>query len=182
MYSSVKTAALQGIDSINVSCEADVSDGLPVFDLVGFLSTEVRESRERVRTALRNTGINLPAKRITINISPASIRKSGTSFDLPIAASILAAIGVIPEEILHRVIMIGELSLYGDVLPIKGVLPVALSMKDSPLNSQENILKCFGSSPMSRIKYPPYYLIKRTDSASILGSNRTKIPLFYSIK
>ena len=140
MYSSVKTAALQGIDSINVSCEADVSDGLPVFDLVGFLSTEVRESRERVRTALRNTGINLPAKRITINISPASIRKSGTSFDLPIAASILAAIGVIPEEILHRVIMIGELSLYGDVLPIKGVLPVALSMKDSPLNSQENIL------------------------------------------
>lgn len=140
MYSSVKTAALQGIDSINVSCEADVSDGLPVFDLVGFLSTEVRESRERVRTALRNTGINLPAKRITINISPASIRKSGTSFDLPIAASILAAIGIIPEEILHRVIMIGELSLYGDVLPIKGVLPVALSMKDSPLNSQENIL------------------------------------------
>ena len=70
MYSSVETAVILGIDSIHVKCEADVSDGLPVFDMVGFLSTEVRESRERVRTALRNSGFTLPAKRITINISP----------------------------------------------------------------------------------------------------------------
>lgn len=130
MYSAVHTASIHGIESIPVTCEADLSDGLPVFDLVGFLSTEVRESRERVRTALKNTGIHLPPKRITINISPASIRKSGTSFDLPIAASILSAMGLIPPDILQRIVLIGELSLYGEVLPVKGVLPIALSMKN----------------------------------------------------
>lgn len=128
MYSSVETAVILGIDSIHVKCEADVSDGLPVFDMVGFLSTEVRESRERVRTALRNSGFTLPAKRITINISPASLRKQGTAFDLPIACAILGASHILQEEILSSVLMVGELSLEGEVLPVKGILPIALSM------------------------------------------------------
>lgn len=119
MYSSVETAVILGIDSIHVKCEADVSDGLPVFDMVGFLSTEVRESRERVRTALRNSGFTLPAKRITINISPASLRKQGTAFDLPIACAILGASHILQEEILSSVLMVGELSLEGEVLPVK---------------------------------------------------------------
>jgi len=84
MYSIVTTAILQGIDSLPVCVEADVSDGLPVFEMVGFLASEVRESKERVRTALRNCGHQLPAKRITINLSPSNIRKSGNGFDLPI--------------------------------------------------------------------------------------------------
>ncbi len=126
MYCSVNTAVLSGIECINVKCEADVSNGLPVFDIVGFLSTEVRESRERVRTALKNVGITLPPKRITINISPASIRKSGTAFDLPIACAILGAMEVFDTSLLEHISMVGELSLEGEVLPVKGVLPIAL--------------------------------------------------------
>ncbi len=128
MYSSVETAVIQGIDAISVFCEADVSDGLPVFDIVGFLSTEVRESRERVRTALRNAGFHLPPKRITVNISPASIKKTGTGFDLPIACAILSATGVIPEDALNGYLMSGELSLESEILPVSGILPVALSL------------------------------------------------------
>lgn len=78
MYSIVTTAILHGIDSLPVSVEADVSDGLPIFEMVGFLASEVRESRERVRTALRNCGHQLPAKRITINLSPSNIKKAET--------------------------------------------------------------------------------------------------------
>lgn len=140
MYSSVSTAAIFGIDSLHVTCEADISEGLPVTTYLGYLSQEVRESKDRIRTALRNTGIHLPPKRITINVSPASIRKSGSTFDLPIAASILAAIGLIPEDILRRVMMIGELSLEGELLPVRGVLPTALSMKERLAESGEDIL------------------------------------------
>ncbi|MDD6351673.1 MAG: YifB family Mg chelatase-like AAA ATPase [Lachnospiraceae bacterium] len=140
MYSSVATAAIFGIDSLHVTCEADISEGLPVTTYLGYLSQEVRESKDRIRTALRNTGICLPPKRITINISPASIRKSGSTFDLPIAASILAAIGLLPEEILRRLVMIGELSLEGELLPVRGVLPTALSMKERLPASGEDIL------------------------------------------
>ena len=96
MYSIVTTAILHGIDSQPVLVEADVSDGLPIFEMVGFLASEVREARERVRTALRNCGHQLPAKRITINLSPANIKKSGNGFDLPITVAILAALGIVP--------------------------------------------------------------------------------------
>ena len=82
MYSIVTTAILNGIEGFFVQVEADVSDGLPVFDMVGFLAAEVRESKERVRTALKNCGFHLPAKRITVNLSPANVRKVGNGFDL----------------------------------------------------------------------------------------------------
>lgn len=133
MYSSVETAVIQGIEAISVFCEADVSDGLPVFDIVGFLSTEVRESRERVRTALRNAGFHLPPKRITVNISPASIKKTGTGFDLPIACAILSASGVIPDDAMNGYLMSGELSLESEILPVSGILPVALSLSSEKI-------------------------------------------------
>ena len=95
MYSTVTTAIIHGIDSVLVKVEADVSDGMPMFNMVGFLAAEVKEAKDRVRTALRNSGYTLPVKRITVNISPASIRKSGSGFDLPIAIAILAALGAI---------------------------------------------------------------------------------------
>ena len=107
MYSIVTTAILHGIDSLPVQVEADVSDGLPIFEMVGFLASEVREARERVRTALRNCGHQLPAKRITINLSPANIKKSGNGFDLPITVAILAALGIVPEEFLKDTLVIG---------------------------------------------------------------------------
>ena len=97
LYSLVTTSIIQGIKSIPVYVEADVSDGMPLFEMVGSLSPEVKESKERVRTALKNTGYILPPKRITINFIPANIRKTGSGFDLPVVAAVLCAIGIVPE-------------------------------------------------------------------------------------
>ena len=124
MFSKVYSAAIHGIDAIRVSVEADVSDGLPIFDMVGFLGSEVKEARERVRIALKNSGYMLPAKRITVNLSPADVRKEGTAFDLPVAIAILVAFGHLPEEYLKDTLIIGELSLNGKVNKVNGVLPI----------------------------------------------------------
>ncbi|MBR2402858.1 MAG: YifB family Mg chelatase-like AAA ATPase [Lachnospiraceae bacterium] len=124
MYSIVATAIVQGIKSVPVYVEADVSDGMPVFEMVGFLSSEVKESKERVRTALRNSGYMLPAMRITINFIPANIRKTGSGFDLPIALSILCAMGIVPQDTLQDVFVVGEISLKGEIKPVSGILPM----------------------------------------------------------
>ena len=124
MYSRIKTAALYGIASIPVLVEVDMSPGLPVFDMVGNISTQVREGKERIRTALHNLGILLPAKRITVNLSPAKIRKDGAAFDLPIALGVLSALGMVEEKRLEEYLVIGELNLSGDLLPVNGVLPI----------------------------------------------------------
>lgn len=124
MYSIVTTASIQGIKSVPIYVEADVSDGMPVFEMVGFLSSEVKESKERVRTALRNCGYMLPAKRITINFIPANIRKTGSGFDLPIALAILSAMGIVPEEELQEVFVVGEISLKGEIRAVNGILPM----------------------------------------------------------
>ncbi|MBO5246121.1 MAG: YifB family Mg chelatase-like AAA ATPase [Eubacterium sp.] len=130
MYSIVTTAILHGIDSLPVQVEADVSDGLPLFEMVGFLASEVRESKERVRTALRNCGHQLPAKRITINLSPANIKKSGNGFDLPITIAVLAALGVIAEDALEQTLIIGEIGLNGLILGVDGIFPMLLQAKE----------------------------------------------------
>ena len=124
MYSIVRTAIVQGIKSIPVFVEADMSDGLPVFEMVGFLSAEVKEAKERVRTALRNTGYRLPAKRITINFMPANVKKNGSGFDLPITLSILGAMNVIEKEKLKELFVIGEVGLNGEIRPVHGILPM----------------------------------------------------------
>ncbi len=124
MYSIIRTAIVQGIKSVPVYVEADVSDGMPVFEMVGFLSAEVKESKERVRTALRNIGYLLPAKRITINLLPANIRKTGAGFDLPVALAILGAIGIVPALEEKELFVIGEVSLSGEIHPVNGILPM----------------------------------------------------------
>lgn len=124
MFSKALSAAINGIDGFIISVEADVSDGLPLFDLVGYLGSEVREARERVRISLKNSGYQLPAKRITINLSPADIRKEGTAFDLPIAIAILTAFGYIPQENLEKTLILGEVSLNGEINKVNGVLPI----------------------------------------------------------
>ena len=136
MFSKAYSAAIHGIDGLIVSVEADVSDGLPIFDMVGYLASEVKEARERVRIALKNSGYMLPAKRITVNLSPADIRKEGTAFDLPVALAILTAFGHLPEENLRDFLVIGELSLNGNVNKVNGVLPLVYSAK------QQGFTKC----------------------------------------
>ena len=126
MYSYIYTAVILGIEPIPVRVEADVSEGMPQFDMVGYLSGEVKEARERVRTALNNSGYRLPPKKITINLTPANIKKSGNGCDLPVAAAILSALGIISQEIISRYLIIGEVGLDGSILPVRGALPAAI--------------------------------------------------------
>ena len=136
MFSKAYSAAIHGIDGLLVSVEADVSDGLPIFDMVGFLASEVKEARERVRIALKNSGYMLPAKRITVNLSPADIRKEGTAFDLPVAIAILVAFGHLPEMYLKDTLIVGELSLNGNINKVNGILPIVYQAK------QQGFTKC----------------------------------------
>ncbi len=124
MYSTVFSGALYGVTAYLVSVEVDIANGLPGFLMVGSLSTEVRESRERVTVALKNVGLNLPPRRITVNLSPADRKKDGTAFDLPIAVGILQASGMVPGETAQDILFLGELGLDGEVKKVKGVLPI----------------------------------------------------------
>ena len=133
MYSKVLTGAISGIESLISAVEVDVSTGMPGFEMVGQLSNEVREARERVKVALKNTGIEIPAKRITISIFPADMRKEGASYDLPIAIGVLVALGYIPREYVKDTLVVGELGLDGRVQPVKGILPIVAKAKQSRL-------------------------------------------------
>lgn len=125
MVAKVYTGTTNGIEGILVCVEADISDGLPSFDMVGYLGAEVKEARERVRTALKNSGFRLPPSHITVNLSPADLRKQGNYFDLPIALSVLAAAGFVRMDELENKIFIGELGLDGSVRPVNGTLVLA---------------------------------------------------------
>ncbi len=125
MYSRVYSAALQGLEGQLVTVEADMGDGLPSFDMVGALSGEIKEAASRVRTALKNMGYRLPPRRVVINLAPANIKKYGTAFDLPVAAAVLAAMGVVPVEHLKEILLVGELGLGGEVRPVPGVMSLA---------------------------------------------------------
>lgn len=137
MLSIIKSAALLGIDSYPVDVEVDLSNGLPAFDIVGLPDSAVKESRERVRTAIRNSNFPFPVKRITVNLAPADTKKEGASFDLPIALGILSASNLFPATAVADSIITGELSLDGSVRPVNGVLPM---MYDSFRNG---VQKCF---------------------------------------
>lgn len=129
MYSVVNTATIFGIDARIISVEADISDGMPMFEMVGYLSGEVKEAKERVRAALKNEGYGLPIKRITVNFSPANIRKTGSGFDLPVAIAVLAAIGIVSQDSLQGLCLVGEMSLDGKVQPVNGLLSMVLEAK-----------------------------------------------------
>lgn len=124
MFSKIISGSIHGIRCVLTQVEVDIAKTMPAFDMVGMLSGEVREARERVRVALRNSGIKLPPVHITVNISPANIRKEGTAYDLPIAVGILVSLGHIPEEYVKNVCIIGELGLNGEVKTVRGVLPI----------------------------------------------------------
>ena len=133
MFSCALSAVINGIESKVVQVQADVSTGLPFFELVGYLSGEVKEARERVRTAIRNSGFELEPRKIIVNLSPADTRKSGTCFDLAIACAILSAYGKIPPESLKDTMIAGELGLDGRIDPVNGVLPIVLMAREMGL-------------------------------------------------
>ncbi len=129
MYSKIYTGAISGIDSLIATVEVDVSTGMPTFEMVGLLNHEVREAKERVKVALKNTGIEIPPKRITVSISPADMRKEGAAYDLPVAVGMLVSLGHLLAERIQDTLIVGELGLDGTVKPVKGILPIVRKAK-----------------------------------------------------
>jgi magnesium chelatase family protein len=133
MLARVRCGALLGIDAVLVDVEVDMAIGLPFFNLVGLPDGAVKESKVRVLSAIKNSGFELPQKRITVNLAPADLRKDGTAFDLPIALAVLSAAGLLAAEATEKFVFAGELSLDGAVKPVRGVLPLAVAARDHGL-------------------------------------------------
>ena len=141
MLARARSVALIGVDAVPVEVEVDVSPGLPAFTVVGLPDQAVSEARERVRAAVRNSGLPFPAARITVNLAPADLRKEGPLYDLPIALGLLAAQELLPREALEETIVAGELALDGSLRPVAGAVNVALlaaGLKLPALLPQEN--------------------------------------------
>lgn len=126
---TVLTASTSGLHADFVRVEADVSNGLPIFHMVGYLSSEVKEASERVRTAIKNIGFTLPPKKVVVNLSPASVRKKGTAYDLAIAVAVMASFQMIPSNRLKNVVFAGELGLDGRISGVHGVLSIVIDAK-----------------------------------------------------
>ena len=133
MFRKVYSAGIWGIDGFLVSVEADVHNGLPGFQMTGNLSQETREAQERVRIALKNGNFFMPPKKVTVNLSPADVRKEGSAYDLAIAAAVLGAFGLLDSPLLDDAVLIGELGLNGEVKPVKGVLSLILAAREGGL-------------------------------------------------
>src|SRR5829696_2094914 len=124
MLANLRSAAVFGVDAYPVHIQVDVAFGFPHFSMVGLPDVTVRESRDRVRSAIRNSGFEFPAHRITVNLAPADVRKAGSSFDLPIALGLLASSGQLSRRSVEDTLVLGELSLDGAINAIRGVLPI----------------------------------------------------------
>ncbi len=129
MIAKVQSYALSGLEGVCVTVEADISKGIPSYEMVGLPDTAVKESKERVRSAIKNSGLEFPAHRVTVNFAPAYVKKEGSSFDLPVAVSLLLAYGVLCADV-SGYVFLGELALNGDLRPISGVLPSLISARD----------------------------------------------------
>lgn len=133
MFSSIHSGSIHGINSYLTKVEVDIARTMPGFDMVGMLSGEVKEARERVRVALKNSGIMLPPVHITVNISPANIKKEGTAYDLPIAVGIMVSLGYVPQEYVEQICVVGELGLSGEVKPVRGILPIVKTASENKM-------------------------------------------------
>ena len=134
MFSELKSVGLFGIDSYMIEVEADISSGLPAFDIVGLPDAAVKESRDRVRAALKNCGFKFPIGRITINLAPADLKKEGSIYDLPVLIAILKASGQLDADIGDSV-FIGEVSLDGRLRPVGGVLAITITALKSGIKN-----------------------------------------------
>ena len=129
MLAKIHSATVEGVNGILVEVEVDIAFGLPTFATVGLPEAAVRESKDRVKAAIKNSGYEFPAHRITVNLAPADLRKAGTGYDLPIALGIVAAAGLVPELRLTSHLALGELSLDGRIRPVPGVLPIVMAAR-----------------------------------------------------
>lgn len=175
MLAKIKSAGLFGVEGYTIDVEVDISNGLPVFDIVGLPDTSVRESKERVRAAIKNSGFDFPIKRITVNMAPADTKKEGSAYDLAIALGILYASEQIPNKHNFTPVVLGELSLDGELRSVNGVLPMLLSIKDIndqvilPLENAEEAVNVSG------IKVFPFSNLK---DIVLFLSNNEKVPSY----
>ncbi len=178
MFAKVLSSAVVGLDGVLVEVETDILNGLPAFTVVGLPDKAVEESKERVRSALKNTGADLPPKRITVNLAPGDLPKEGPSFDLPIAISLLAASGQLLAD-LSKSIFLGELSLDGTLRHTKGVLPMVLLAKDKKL---ENIfIPSANAAEASIVNGINIYPAKNLKDVFLHLTNQVKLePLAYT--
>ncbi len=129
MLSIIETMALHGLDGYLVEVQVDVSPGMPNWDVVGLPDASVKEAKERVRTAIRNSGFEFQSRKIVVNLAPANTKKEGSLFDLPIAVGILMNFGYIKRQFFNKTIFVGELSLDGKINKAKGILPICIEAK-----------------------------------------------------
>ena len=179
MLARVFSACLSGIEATLVRVEVDVTHGLPSFATVGLPDAAIRESRDRVRAAIRNSGFEFPQARVTVNLAPADLRKEGVSFDLPIALGLLAATGELRAERLTTLLVAGELALDGSIGPVRGVLPMALAARGARLAgallAPDNGPEAAAVDPLA--VYPVASLAEAT---AFLGGSRAIAPLTVS--
>jgi magnesium chelatase family protein len=180
MLSRIKSCGISGIDGYIVEVETDINNGIPAFDIVGLGDTAVRESKERVRAAIKNAGYDFPVRRITVNLAPANLRKEGSSYDLPVAIGLAAASGQIDINELGKYIFAGELSLDGEIKPVCGILPMAeCARKEGISNFILPLQNAYEAAIVSGISILPAANIKEV-IGHINGLNKIK-PCFLDI-
>ncbi|MCR5481486.1 MAG: YifB family Mg chelatase-like AAA ATPase [Clostridia bacterium] len=191
MISKVFTAALNGIDAELIIVETDVSAGLPALNVVGLPGIEIREARERMRVAVHNMGVSFPARRVTVNLSPADTRKEGSHFDLPMAVGILGAMSLVPQQSLENTAFLGELSLDGSLKAIRGVLPLAEgilrngiknivipaeNLREASLVEGVNLIPAGSLAEVSEVLRNPDFALELLERYSTKNSRKPKTP------
>jgi magnesium chelatase family protein len=180
MLIRIPSASLHGIEAYLVDVEVDISSGLPAFVIVGLPDAAVRESKERVRTALRNCGFDFPAKKIIINLAPASRKKEGSAFDLPISLGLLAFLGIIPSDRLSQYLFVGELTLDGSLKAVRGALP--FSLLASKKNFSGLVLPKKNEKEACLVQeFPVYGLGHLLEVVKLLGGSDEIRPVRYSL-
>ena len=134
MIAKTFSATVLGIDAYLIEVEVDVSVGMSVFNIVGLPGGTIKESRDRILSAVNNSGYSFPVRGVVVNLAPASLRKIGSGFDLPIALALLGTKGLFPPENLSRAMVVGELSLDGGICPVRNILPVAVAIREHELD------------------------------------------------
>lgn len=174
MLANIRSAALLGIDAYPVECEVDICPGLPTFQTVGLPDAAVKESKDRVKSAVTNSQFPFPIQRITVNLAPADTKKEGPSFDLPMAVGILVASGRLSQKSVDGYWMVGELSLDGKIRPIRGVLSIALAAREAAVRGL--LVPSENAKEAAVVREVPVYAVKNLREAFEFLSGAKTLP------